>query len=256
MVVHPHNYQPLSSDHYIISFQLTIPAKATLNHSPSFIFDFNKADYNSLNNFLSTIDYFVCERLPDVNSIWSFIRNNILDGMNTYIPKITIQPANQLPKWFTPDIRHQIKCLQTLRRKHKHHPTEHTTARLNSAEVNLKNSIKQAKTNFEANLINNFAFNNESKIYKYIKRLIPFPLPSFQENVATRDIDKANLFNQFFFSIFTPNLGSLPSYDELPTINSSLSAIQIFPDEVYNALSSLDPTKATGIDGIGSDPRY
>ena len=170
MVVHPHNYQPLSSDHYIISFQLTIPAKATLNHSPSLVFDFNKADYNGLNNFLSTIDYSVCERLPDVNSIWSFIRNNILDGMNTFIPKITIQPI-QSPKWFTPDIRHQIKCLRTLRRKHKLHPTEHTTARLNSAEVNLENSIKQAKTNFEANLINNFAFNNESKIYKYIKSL-------------------------------------------------------------------------------------
>ena len=162
----------------------------------------------------------VCERLPDVNSIWSFIRNNILDGMNTFIPKITIQP-NQSPKWFTPDIRHQIKCLRTLRRKHKLHPTEHTTARLNSAEVNLENSIKQAKTNFEANLINNFAFNNESKIYKYIKSLnksdsIPLTV-FFQENVATRDMDKANLFNQFFFSIFTPNLGSLPSYDELPT---------------------------------------
>ena len=174
--------------------------------------------------------------------------------MNTFIPKITIQP-NQSPKWFTPDIRHQIKCLQTLRRKHKLHPTEHTTARLNSAEVNLENSIKQAKTNFEANLINNFAFNNESKIYKYIKSLsksdsIPLTV-FFQENVATRDIDKANLFNQFFFSIFTSNLSSLPSYDELQTINSSFSAIQIFPDEVYNALSSLDPTKATAIDGIG-----
>ena len=37
------------------------------------------------------------------------------------------------------------------------------------------------------------------------------------------------------------------SYDELPPTSSSLSAIQIFQEEVYNALTVLDPTKAADI---------
>ena len=64
-------------------------------------------------------------------------------------------------------------------------------------------------------------------------------------------MDKANLFNRFFFSIFTQSSCSLPNYDELPSTSSSLSAIQISQEEVYNALIALDPTKAAGTDKIG-----
>ena len=37
--------------------------------------------------------------------------------------------------------------------------------------IETANKLMADGYNFEANLINNFAFNNESKIYKYIKSL-------------------------------------------------------------------------------------
>ena len=66
--------------------------------------------------------------------------------------------------------------------------------------------------------------------------------------VAT-DIDKANLFNCYFYSVFSSPT-SLPSTDDLPESSHSLNVIEFTETEVYKALTSLDPNKAPGIDGI------
>ena len=256
VTVHPYDYQPIPSDHCIISFSVT--CKSVTKHIPKntsqFVYDYSKADYNGLNNFLSSIDFSVCKQFTDIESIWSFVKDSILDRINTNIPKVRIKP-NSSPKWFTSNIRYQIKCLRTLRRKHKRHPTDRTFNQIKSAEHNLQISIKQAKTNYEANLIQNFAFSNDSKIYQYMRSIcksdfIP-PTVFFKDNIATADSDKANLVNKYFFSVFSQSDFTLPGFDDMPFVSSSLNIIQITYDDVYNALTAFDSSKATGIDGIG-----
>ena len=132
VTAHLYNYQPIPSDHCIISFsitcsyichQATYPCK-TEHFSVMWVCLW--LFYNGLNNnFLSSIDFSVCEQFTDIESIWSIIKDSILDGINTNIPNVRIKP-NSSPKWFTSNIRHQIKCLSTLRRKHKCHPIDHT----------------------------------------------------------------------------------------------------------------------------------
>ena len=76
--------------------------------------------------------------------------------------------------WFSKirsHICHQIKCLRTLRKKYKSHPTDHNLNCIKTAEDNLQNSIQQAKSNFEANLVHNFAFSNDSKIYQHVRNI-------------------------------------------------------------------------------------
>ena len=47
---------------------------------PNFVFNYCKADYNGLYIFLSIIDFSACERLSNMESIWSFIKNGVMDG--------------------------------------------------------------------------------------------------------------------------------------------------------------------------------
>ena len=67
--------------------------------------------------------------------------------------------------------------------------------------------------------------------------------------VVTTDADKAALFNQYFHSVFTTTSSTLPDMGS-PAIES-LQSINISEADVYDALTSLDPNKALGIDGIG-----
>jgi len=102
---------------------------------------YSKANYAELCNFLSRIDFSLCELLSDVDSIWNYVKHCITTGMLMFIPKVKISPS-QTPKWYISNIRHQIKCLHTVRNKCKHHPTDHNHLKV---QTELQNSIQAAK---------------------------------------------------------------------------------------------------------------
>ena len=250
--IHPH-YQPISSDHFIVTLSVKLHADHIPSHTPLVIFDYSKANYLGLINYLSHIDYTTCEQLSDIDSIWLFIKNNITRGMDLFIPKIRTS-SSQFPKWYTSNIRHQIKCLQTLSKKYKSHPIDHNLNRIKTAEDNLQNSIQQAKANFEANLVHNFAFSNDSKIYQHVRNITTSAsIPAtvfFDDSSATHDIDKVSLFNRYFYFVFSQSTYSLPLFEDMPSTYSTIDSINITEDKVHTALVSLDSSKVIGIDGI------
>ena len=144
-----------------------------------------------------------------------------------------------------------IKCLRTLRRKLNKRPTDNNKTKYENSSNLLQAKLSSAKTNYESDLITAFANNNNSRVYKYIRSLtkshtIP---PTLHHNsmVADSDIDKANMFNDYFYSVFT----QATTNQSFPIDNSShLSNISITKEDVYNALINLDTSKAMGPDGI------
>ena len=100
---------------------------------------------------------------------------------------------------------------------------------------------------------------NQSKIYKYIRNIKRFTsIPNvvhFGEASATNDVNKAMLFNKFFYSVFsTCNLMSTNNNVSVDTsVRQHLVSINISEEDVLEALNSLDPDKSSGIDTI--DPR-
>ena len=91
--------------------------------------------------------------------------------------------VHQYPKWFSPELQHQLKCLQTfhtLWKKYKHSPTSHNLDRLNYTEDQFQLNIDSTKSSYEANLIHGFANHNNSKIYGYIQSITVRDIIRFQ----------------------------------------------------------------------------
>ena len=76
--------------------------------------------------------------------------------MNLFIPKVKLR-CRQFPVWFTPHLRHLIKCLRTLQRKYIKHPTSNNFQKLVNAQHSFQDASKIAKSNYEQSLIYNFA---------------------------------------------------------------------------------------------------
>ena len=72
---------------------------------------------------------------------------------------------------------------------------------------------------------------------------------NFDSQSASTDSNKANLFNQYFHSVFH-DPSSPVMFDECLSSEESLSSIHITIPEVYEALTSLDIEKSCGIDRI------
>ena len=79
---------------------------------------------------------------------------------------------------------------------------------------------------------------------------------SSDTSIASDDYNKACLFNTFFYTVFTRSSFQIPPLEELPSPASSLSVIGISELDVLDALSSLDSSKAMGMDGIGPKVLY
>ena len=80
-----------------------------------------------------------------------------------------------------------------------------TITKLLLAESSLQKELEQAKTSFEHNLVDNFAFNKDYKIFKYINRsfITPFLYPF---NLATSRPTLTSIKLLSLMSFFIPHL--------------------------------------------------
>ena len=97
----------------------------------------------------------------------------------------------------------------------------------------------------------------DSGIYRYIhgltnSRSLPLILHTDSTEVTT-DIDKANAFNQYFYSVFRHDTSTTLCNENLPNTSSCICtcSIDISVEEVFDALITLNPNKASGLDNIG-----
>ena len=88
--------------------------------------------------------------------------------MNNFIPKVRLR-KHQRPKWISADLKHQLNCLKSLRKRLKKSVTELNALKLQEAESNVQESIFNAKSNFEANLVRDYAGKKNYNIFKHIK---------------------------------------------------------------------------------------
>ncbi len=174
--------------------------------------------------------------------------------MEKFIPKVKLR-ANQLPVWYTPDLRHRCKCLRTLRRKCKIIPTPRNLERLERYEAAFQLASEKAKTKYELGLVSKFSNSNNSifKIINFLRNGGTVPTLVYHGTTsAATDRDKASLFNKYFHTVLTKSNYSLPSDNHSPDRSSLIhNNMVVTESKVFEVLSSLNPSKAMGIDGIG-----
>ena len=117
-------------------------------------------------------------------------------------------------------------------------------------------TLLAAKSNYESKLICNFASSKNSKNFQYLgnitsNRIVPLVIKN--DNImASTDLAQANLFNEYYHSIFNNSQTVLMYPEDLRTPSSVLNKVSISELDVYGELILLNVTKAAGIDGIGS----
>ena len=248
-----HSYNPsLHSDHCIISLFVGCHKSVYTIPSHSF-FNYARADWSGLNDYLLNLDFSFCQTSSNVDLIWSEIRSIIMTGSSLFIPKLS-QKRSHLPKWFTPPLRHSLNKVCSLRRLviRRCYPS-HLVAKLEFLEGCLQQQIKDAKAAYELKLFTNFA-EDKSSLYKHLRlisnsRTIP-NLVYWGESKADQILQKCELFNRFFNSVFIQNQSSVPNLHMMPVPNAQMDHIAISEADVWSILCSLDPHKAEGPDKI------
>lgn len=156
------------SDHYVIFFDLKIKGQHYPKSQALSFFNYSKADYECMSDFLfSALD--PLPSLSDPNVLWNFIRTKITEAREIHVPQCKI-PSYPSPKYFTPNIRHALKCIHTKRRllKIRHSPSQ--AACLHSMESELQHMILSAQSSFIQSLVSSFNSKPQS-LFTYLRQL-------------------------------------------------------------------------------------
>ena len=240
----------LYSDHFLLKMTLTLPNQFFTKKATRTVLNYAKSDFDGMCSFLESYNFSECYSSSDVERIWSIIRSAIYEGISLFTPTTKICSHSQ-PRWFTCDTRHRINCLNTLRRKHRRSPTPSSERKILDLEHKLLNHIQEAKL---SNLVSNSSPNDIGNITRYLNscsssRQLPSVI-SMESVTASDDSVKANIFNQFFFSVFSSHSMTNQSQMRSPP-EACIDRVNILPAEVYKALAQYKPLKSMGIDQIG-----
>lgn len=235
------------SDHDIIL--CTVPTSDTHTPPKSFVTypDCNNADDSSVIDHLS-FELASFERLGndiniDIETLWGKFKAVVSHCIDNYVPTKTKQTRKQNP-WITRDIIHAKRKVKRLRKqmKAKRDPELKTT--LSLALTSMKAKIKSAKSMYFTHTLPTFLKTSPQKFWNYLNP------KKCDSNIATPDENKtrANLFNDYFKSVFTEDNGICP--DISVPFNRQLDPLIVSETGVLNLLLNIDTKKGAGPDNI------
>lgn len=222
------------------------------------LLDFNKADFDGMNLFLSSIDWNTTFRDCDTDLAASTLSNIVFYAIDQYVPTKT-NPEKAFPIWSNTRLKRLKTAKRRALRKFIRHRTARNRARYTKANKRYKILNKRLFNSYQERLQRSLKLNPKS-FWKYVDgQRKEVGLPSTMRNGDTEASaldDIADLFRKQFSGVFcndptspqdivdaVSNVPVLPPLGELPPISS---------DTVLSASRRLKNTTGVGPDGIPS----
>ncbi|CAB0006769.1 unnamed protein product, partial [Nesidiocoris tenuis] len=240
---------PADPSHPPLEGTLVLSRSSTHHPTQQLEFNFKKGDYQSLESYLSTIDWTECTSLPLDGAVARFYEI-VHHAIGLYVPR-TRPFSNNYPKWFSPELIHLVtqKRQAHARYKQSSDPLDYSCfSDLRSRCCALSRSLYRSYVdNVQCSMLTDvkafWNFVNYSNGHNSFPSLMTF------EGRSSRTMDGiAELFATYFSSVYDPPVLNDPSYPESNLI--SLSSLSVSLQQVQRELASLDPSKGMGPDGV------
>ena len=206
-------------------------------------FAFKKADWNEINEYVRE-HHFNPYCYSNVDLLVDQWYNWIYGIIVKHIPRTT-QYRKHLAPWVSPTSSNLMKKVETLRRQSKTN-----TLKIQQLQTELTLSLSADQCNHETEIFKSGIFSNNQKYLKTIMKTSSIPTEVFlDDKSANTDIEKAELFNQYFQSVFSKNHHDYTLTERQP----NLSMIHFSELEIQLVLQSLDESKAKGLDRMGNN---
>ena len=98
-------FSPLCSDHFAVTFRLSY-VPVTSSSSAKSLFDYSKADWTGLLEYLLNYDFDLLFHDDDIDIVWQSFKDLFLSSLHMYVPVVvTCYAANYTP-WFNGPLNH------------------------------------------------------------------------------------------------------------------------------------------------------
>ena len=223
------------------------------------IWDYKNADVNKINESISQIDWVRHLSQKDPNEQTRFLNDTIINVFNNYCPNKVITCRDKDAPWMNDAIKKLLKEKESIYKSYvKNGFKNEDKSKLNAKQKECSSVISKEKELYmvnEGNKLNDPCLGPKrycTILNRFLnKKKIPLIPPILHdETFITDTLEKADLFNNYFASQCTPfiNDSILPAFSY--RTNSRISEINISSNMILDIVSSMNPSKSHGCDGI------
>lgn len=233
--------------HPPLSFSLCVNSPINSDYSNSYSFNFNKANFAALTEFINSFDFYSVFNNTDINIMTIRFYEIIFEGFRQFVPKSKNRNPLLSPPWFNSDLR-------KLRNK-KNKAWRYYLKSKNSHDYNRFKILFEEFKRLSNLLYNEFISSTSSKLisnpkcfWKFVnskRKCDEFPSHMKYNGTSSNDSEIiSNFFREYFCSsysdsIFTPNYNDFSHLDTFPkttwsNINCNEGIIKMYLDKLGN----------------------
>lgn len=250
-----------ASDHDIVCFKVLVPPSTTHDTLDRNIkdvrYDFKHADYVGFNNYLSGINWSnILTNTDDIDILWNRFTEVIDSGIDMFVPtlscsRISSRTVSMYPLY----IRQLFRKKCCLWRAYKRFGTAALERRYNIMRQKCRKTVDDYNKTKESQLL---ADGRQGVFYRYVNNKVISKtgigvLKDDHGNCVNDNKKKAEMFNEFFRSVFTKDNHILPDVDRIVASDIGFSDVSFTQDVVYRTLRKLKAKPSAGPDGYSSE---
>jgi hypothetical protein len=241
----------LSTDHLILDFTYKFNMKVP-KAKPRWIYNYNKANFDRMNNAYNQTNWDFLDNIEDIDEALNTWEMKIQEVIERYVPKTRLRNPNDAP-WIDGEVVHQSNKKERMRRKAKRTGLQRHWLKYKRYNQNLQNLIHRKFNSYVADCTAHIS-SNPKKFWTLVNNKqeegdYPDSMVYGRESSET-DNGKAELFNNFFGSVFTRNDPNEDLPDVQTMVNPLLENLTVEEREVTNILKQLVTGKASGPDNV------
>ncbi|CAM4648647.1 unnamed protein product [Lepidochelys kempii] len=196
------------SDHELVEFRILTQGRKVSSRIRTL--DFRKADFDSLRERMARIPWGTNLKGKGVQESWLYFKESLLRLQGQTIPMSRKNSKyGRRPAWLNGEILADLKHKKAYKKWKVGHMTREEYKNIARA---CRNYIRRAKSHLELQLARDVK-SNKKGFFRYVgnkKKAKESVGPLLNEggNLVTEDVEKANVLNAFFASIFTNKVSS------------------------------------------------
>jgi len=244
--------EPFStSDHNIVAFSLYFCSVIYAGADDTSWFDYSRADWDSLNAYISETDWqSVYSNCQDSEQVWSAFSDVLQSGINMFVPVNIHKVRKKNVRSYPAAIRKLYVKKKRLWCLYKRFNNSRTLEAFKRCSKEFRNAVYRYHCQLESTLISS---NNLGKFYRYVNKKLVCndgigPLKDKDGSVVHDPTTKANLFADYFSSVFTSDNGINPDMQSRVGSGIHISNIYFTVDNVYKCILKLKPHSSPGPD--------
>jgi hypothetical protein len=259
----PHKFHDLHTadgigDHRSILAEIEIHHKLLTKPSRK-VFLYHKANVDLLKSEIKkSLPEFetLCTKSDNLDQIYDNFVTVINTASSLCIPSKMLKQSSD-PPWYNKNIRYLKKQTRILHAKFKKTRLQPDYEKYREARTNLNREKRERETTFLSENLDTMLKESQKRFWSYVKfktkgqhSAVP-TLKSKSGELYSDPVEKANLLNNHFQTVFTPHQDdTLPNFSSRTDATLSLTDITLTKVGIVNLIKKLNPHKSPGPDQI------